>query len=287
MKDSTYAYAAGLMDAEGCFSIYKPKAEGKITSYQARIVLSSVELSLVKWLVETFGGFYTTHRPKKGRVWYQWNINSHKAATTFLSGILPHLRIKKKEAEVLEEFYSLHGQIDPPLRQYLMYTIRNLKNRECVTTDTLDGDVQDKTTHAYIAGIMDGEGCISAAFSKSGKPIYRIRMGNSYLPLVKFFVSLYGGWFSTTPAHDNTKEFYTWEITKQKQREVFLLRVLPYLRTKAEQGRIVLELVRHSKERNRELKKPLCDRIRLLNSPKIQPVLMGDHESAPAEMLTA
>lgn len=288
MKESTLAYAAGLMDAEGCFSIYKPKAnKGKATPYQARVVLSSVELSLVKWLVETFGGFYTSHRPKTGRVWYQWNINSHKAASTFLSGILPHLKIKKHEAEVLEEFYALHGQIDPERRQFLMDTIRALKNRECVTTDTLDGDVQNKLTHAYIAGIMDGEGCLSAAFSKSGKPIYRIRMGNNYLPLVKLFVSLYGGWFSTTAAHDNTKEFYTWEITKQDQRESFLLQVLPYLRTKEEQGKIILELVRNSKERDRERKKSLCDRIRLLNSPKIQSVLVGDHESAPAEMLTA
>ena len=107
MKEYTLAYAAGLMDAEGCFSIYKPKSSGKTTSYQARIVLSSIELSLIKWLVETFGGFYTTHRPNKGRVWYQWNINSHKAAAKFLSGILPYLRIKKSEAEVLEEFVSL------------------------------------------------------------------------------------------------------------------------------------------------------------------------------------
>jgi len=289
MKEHTLAYAAGLMDAEGCFSIYKPKptSDRTTTSYQARIVLSSVELSLIKWLVETFGGFYTTHRPKKGRVWYQWNINSHKAATKFLSGILSYLRIKKAEAEVLEEFYALHGQIDPERRQYLMDTIRSLKNRVCVTTDTLDGDINDKLTHAYVAGIMDGEGCISAAFSPTGKPIYRIRMGNNNFSLIKFFVSLYGGWFHTTLAHDNTKEFYTWELTKQKQREAFLLQVLPYLRTKNPQAEILLELVRHSKERNPELKKSLCDRIRLLNSPKIQSVLMGDHECAPVEILTA
>jgi hypothetical protein len=287
MKEFTLAYAAGLMDAEGCFSIYKPKENGKTTSYQARIVLSSVELALVKWLVETFGGFYTSHRPKKGRVWYQWNINSHKAASKFLSGILPYLKIKKSEAEVLEEFYAIHGQIDPLRRQYLMDTIRGLKNRVCVTTDTLDGDSNDKLTHAYVAGIMDGEGCISASFSPTGKPVYRIRMGNNYLPLIGLFVSLYGGWFHTSPAHDNTQEFYTWEITKQEQREKFLLQVLPYLRTKKEQGKILLELVRNSKDKNRPLKKSLCDRLRLLNSPKIQSVLTGDHESAPAEMLTA
>jgi hypothetical protein len=31
----------------------------------------------------------------------------------------------------------------------------------------------------------------------------------------------------------------------------------------------------------------LCDAIRLLNKPKIQSILMGDHECAPAEILTA
>jgi hypothetical protein len=288
MRERTKAYAAGLMDAEGCFSIYKPTPkDGKATPYQPRIVLSSVELSLVKWLVSTFGGFYTKHTPKKGRVWYQWNINGRSAAPQFLSYILPYLRIKKDEAFVLQEFYGLGDVQNPLKRGDLMDKIRGMKHRECVTTDTLDGIVEDKLTHAYVAGIVDGEGCISAAFAPGDKPMLRIRMGNNYAPLVQMFLRLYGGWFHTQAAKDNTKEFYTWELTGKENRERFLLQVLPYLRTKKPQAKIALELVRLPSSPNRVLRKKLCDAIRFLNAPKIQSILMGDHESAPAEMLTA
>lgn len=289
MRERTKAYAAGLMDAEGCFSIYKPKLreDGRSTPFQPRIVLSSVELPLIKWLVETFGGFFTKHVPKKGQVWYQWNINGKQTAPKFLSYILPHLRIKKEEALVLKEFYDLGISQNPSKRQELMDKIRGMKNRECVTTDTLDGCIEDKLTHAYIAGIMDGEGCISAAFTPDGKPMLRIRMGNNYAPLVRLFLSLYGGWFHTKEAEGNTKEFYTWELTGKENREKFLLRVLPYLKTKRPQAKVALELVRLPRTPNRKLRKKLCDVIRLLNTPKIQSVLVGDDESAPAEMLTA
>ena len=289
MRERTKAYAAGLMDAEGCFSIYKPKVKdgGRATPYQPRIVLSSVELSLVKWLVETFGGFYTKHLPTRGQIWYQWNINGRNAAPQFLSYILPYLRIKKEEALVLQEFYNLGDKQNPSKRQELMDKIRGMKNRECLTTDTLDGIVEDKLTHAYVAGIMDGEGCISAAFTPDDKPMLRIRMGNNYSPLIQFFLRLYGGWFHTQAGWGNTKEFYTWELTGKENRESFLLKVLPYLRTKRPQAKIALELVRLPRTPNRELRKKLCDAIRVLNDPKIQPVLIGNDESAPAEMLTA
>lgn len=288
MRDSTKAYVAGLMDAEGCFSIYKPKVKenGRATPYQPRIVLSSVDLLLIKWLVETFGGFFTKHVPKKGRVWYQWNINGTKTAPEFLSYILPYLRIKKSEALVLQEFYEIGDTQNPSKRQQLMDTIRGMKNRECVTTDTLDGEVEDKLTHAYIAGIMDGEGCISAAFTTAGKPILRIRMGNNYFPLIELFQKLYGGWYSTQAARGNTKEFYTWEITGHASREKFLLQTLPYLKTKRPQAKIALQLIRLPRTPNRGLRKKLCDAIRFLNTPKTQSVLMGDHECVPAEMLT-
>ena len=281
MKERTKAYVAGLMDAEGCFSIYKatPQPGGR-TPYQPRIVLATVEGQLAKWLVKTFGGFYTRHSPVRGDVWYQWNLNGKTAAPLFLSHVLPYLRIKKREAEVLRDFYALGSGPNPERRQELMTLIRAMKNRECLTTDTLDGHVEDKQTHAYLAGIVDGEGCISAAFAPSGKPMFRIRMGNNFLPLVKLFQHIYGGWYHTKPAHDSTEEFYTWEITTKEEKERFLLQTLPYLRVKREQAKVALELARLPSSPNRDLRTKLCNQIRLLNAPKIQSELVGDHESA-------
>lgn len=290
MRESTKAYVAGLMDAEGCFSIYRttPRADGSTrTQYQPRIVLSNVDLPVIKWLVASFGGFYTKHTPAKGKVWYQWNLNGKTSASTFLSLLMPYLRLKKQEALILQEFFGLGEGINPAKRQELMDKIRAAKIRECVTTDTLDGQDDDKRTHAYIAGIMDGEGCISASFAPTGKPMLRIRMGNGYFPLIQMFQRLYGGWFHTQHPKGNTREFYTWELTDKKSRESFLLQVLPYLRIKRNQAKLALEFTRIPKTAERIERAKICNEIREINRPKIQPELMGDHKSAPAEMQIA
>lgn len=283
MKDHTKAYVAGLMDAEGCFSIYKatPRS-GERTPYQPRIVLSSVDLPVVKWLVKTFGGFYTKHLPKKGRVWYQWNLNGTKSAMGFLSDTLPYLKIKKEEALVLQEFYSLGSVQNPETRQALMEKIRRMKNRECVTTDTLDGEISGNKIHAYLAGIVDGEGCVSAAYTPTGKSMVRIRVGNTFFPLISFLQATYGGWYHTQKSSGNTKEFYTWEISKKEEKERFLLSTLPYLKIKRQQAKAALLYVRLPATATRLDRRVLCEGIRNLNSPKIQSELGGNPKSIPA-----
>jgi hypothetical protein len=238
----------------------------------------------MKWLVETFGGFYTKHVPKVGRVWYQWNLNGAVAASSFLSFVLPYLGEKKHEAEILQEFYALGSQQNPSARQELMEKIRKAKHRGCVTTETLDRDVDDTVSHAYIAGTFDGEGCISPSVLSSGKSFMRIRMGNSYYPLVDLYLRTYGGWIHTRSETEKTREFYTWEITAREQKEKMLLSVMPYLRTKLEQAALALQYVRLPKTCGRELRHSLCQSVARLNNLKIQSELTGDRESAPAGM---
>lgn len=287
MKEFTKAYMAGLMDAEGCFSIYKValKPSGRLV-YQPRIVISSVDLPLIKWLVATFGGFYTSHVPKKGRVWYQWNRNGRKSATEFLSDIIPYLRVKKQEALILKKFYELKAYTCDE-SQGLMEGIRQLKDRECSTTETLDGSITDKLTHAYLAGIFDGEGCISVGIAPSGKPVLHTQVGNNYKPLIEFLIKIYGGWFDSIPARGNSKESHRWNVTTKELREKFLSQILPYLRIKKEQAKLALHYIQLPKEGSREERVRIGSLIKELNRPKIRPALTSDRECASAEMLTA
>jgi hypothetical protein len=287
MKERTKAYVAGLMDSDGCFGIYRSVTEERPTSnFQPRIVIASVNLQLVKWLVANFGGFYTTCRPDKGRTWYQWNRNGSTGAIKFLSDILPYLRVKKREAQTLKEFYELGSAQNLEKRQELMDRMKEEKERDCLTTDTLDGHVRDKQTHAYLAGIFDGEGCISSTILPNGKSRIRIRMGVTHKPLIDLYQRIYGGWFHTQAAKGNQQEFYTWEITKRDLKETMLLQCLPYLRVKREQAKLALLFVRLPYRGAREDRHFICNQISELNSPKIQSDLIGNYECAPERTLT-
>lgn len=288
MKEKTKAYVAGLMDSDGCFGIYQSVSPvGRRSNFQPRIVIASINLSLMKWLVANFGGFYTKHQPDIGRVWFQWNRNGSTGAIQFLSDIIPYLRVKKREALTLKEFYELGSDQNQSKRQELMERMKKDKRRDCLTTETLDGDVADKQTHAYLAGVFDGEGCISGTILPNGKSRVRIRMGVNHKPLIHLFQAIYGGWFYTRPASGNEQEFYTWEITKRDLKEKMLLQCLPYLRIKREQAKLALLFVRLPYRDARNDRHSICNQLSAINSPKIQSDLMSNHESAPEGILAA
>jgi len=285
MKEYTKAYTAGLMDAEGCIGIYEAhKTSGNIV-YELRVVIANINLPIIKWLVETFGGNYTKNTPEKGRVWYQWRMGISKGALKFLSNILPYLQIKKEEAEAVLYFYKVKNNSSKEILSKLVENIRLLKNRECSTTEMLDGSIDNKKTHAYLAGIFDGEGCVSVGIASTGKPVLHINVANNFTPLINLYLRIYGGWVQTNKAHGNTKESYRWWITRKELQEKFLLQILPYLKIKKEQAKLALNYVRLPKENIRVEKTKLAVKIKELNQLKIQPDLISDYESDPTEML--
>lgn len=92
------AYIAGFFDGEGCIGIYK---NGK-QSHHLRIQLvqnKSAKVTEAFILLQAhFGGSFKGHNSPNGRQRYNWQLNSDKAVA-FLQMILPHLIIKRQQAE--------------------------------------------------------------------------------------------------------------------------------------------------------------------------------------------
>jgi len=102
------------------------------------------------------------------------------------------------------------------------------------------------TDKAYIAGLVDGEGCITIAKRKNGnkrgKPWYyqpTIAIGNTDRRLLDFLIPLYGGWITKPKSKENNKQAYVWFISG-KDRKIFLKDIIPYLKAKREQAEILL-----------------------------------------------
>lgn len=158
------------------------------------------------------------------------------------------------------------------------------------------------TKWPYVAGLLDGEGCICLHERKPNNQsafFIQVVIYNTSLTLMKWLVGNFGGKFYVRTKEGSPlskKMQYVWHPSGKKNRESFLLGVIPYLVVKQEQAKIGLAFLRlgyGEQEKRRELTQKCC----LLNrgeesattntfdaseqsEVKIESELVGDYESA-------
>lgn len=99
------------------------------------------------------------------------------------------------------------------------------------------------TNHAYVAGLIDGEGCIHVEKTR-GTYRARLTIGMTEVAL-HLLQELKGEWGGTLyqlrPATDRWAAAWTWYASGPIAKAI-LLEVRPYLRLKAEQADLVIQL---------------------------------------------
>jgi hypothetical protein len=109
--DAPTAYWAGLFDGEGSVGINRKAIRGKQKrfSYQCEAKLTMCDEDIVYAFSAAFDGTFGVRYPKKANVSvaYTSGLGGRKCLA-FLTKILPHARVKKKEIEVAIEY--LHWQ---------------------------------------------------------------------------------------------------------------------------------------------------------------------------------
>lgn len=132
---------------------------------------------------------------------------------------------------------------------------------------------------SYIAGIIDGEGCISICSTNPSKETQTpshwclINVTNTDYRLISYLQSYFkAGSISTRKSKGNRKEAYSWVVNGSNAMRV-AEELLPYLLLKKEQAELLIELQKH-KNLKKYRKTPadvlnyrrdLESRIRLLN----------------------
>lgn len=158
-----------------------------------------------------------------------------------------------------------------------------------------------KAKFSYLAGILDGEGCITIGAGQKETCInYNaiVSVQNTSKKLIDWLQSKFGGQvYLSKKATEKTKPAWMWRLTQKKAIELLLLAVLPYLIIKQEQAKVLLSFVRLTPEANSELRAVYWQRLRILNargvsvttnmqdtSPevKIESELHGDMQSDPS-----
>ena len=94
------------------------------------------------------------------------------------------------------------------------------------------------TDLAYIAGYVDGEGCISA----SGNVTIRIEITNTYLSTIEWIQSLFGGkMYIEEHNNDNHRTRYRLFLYSNEA-NLMLNMIYPFLKEKSEQAELAMTL---------------------------------------------
>ena len=96
-KELLLAYAAGLIDGEGCIGLYHNSHNG---NYQLRITVEMVDKSGMEIISNLFKGKWYYKKAKKPRrarqIWMAFNRNAEDA----LQQLFPYLIVKRTQAEL-------------------------------------------------------------------------------------------------------------------------------------------------------------------------------------------
>ena len=283
MKDTRFAYVAGLIDADGSLYISKSVDKYGYAHYDPIVMIRSTHLPTVKWLIKIFGGTYDRSVWKKGcwKDYYRWKFSSDKHASRFLDKILPYLWLKRKSALVLREYYRLSGIQCKVRRDILYHRAVEANHSLSVTPNTSSLSLKRNLRQAYLAGMFDGEGSSYILRVKQRRCTgfyYRacVSLGSTCREIVQELQKVYGGFVRKRPPHNGVLWMYEWDVKDNYGKENFLLSILPYLRTKTEQSKIVLNFVRLNGQPLPEKRKSMWLTCSKLNGKKIETELHGD-----------
>lgn len=111
MSKLTSAYVAGIIDGEGYLGIQKQHRSTYQDGikYEACIKIGMTNKDLIVWFKNSFGG-NIHHRKFKDNCKdaYTWTIRCNKRIIPFLDKVIPYLRIKKRQAEILRKFFKTY-----------------------------------------------------------------------------------------------------------------------------------------------------------------------------------
>lgn len=129
--------------------------------------------------------------------------------------------------------------------------------------------MSDKARFSYLAGIIDGEGCLTIGAGRKQYCVnYNsiINVANTDIRLIKWLHENFGGkYYSIKKPTPRNKTPYVWRLLKQKEQERLLLAILPYLIIKRERAIILLEFVRLPRTADSSKRKELFDKLTALN----------------------
>jgi hypothetical protein len=251
------AYAAGILDGDGSFSLLLHRSVTKNTwrsFYHPCIQLSNAYKGMSEFLKEKFGGSLRIKKPQRDhhKVLYVWSLRSREGCKNLIDKILPYLKLKNDQAKLMLEFLTIDHFNQHEGEKYNL-KMKNL-NRDILFNP--DGfkqktliDSKDPVFWSYFSGIMDTEGSFSIKKEKPHSGSISVR----YNPLIQLTMvpaacinyireNYSVGSFCVPKANCTGKGYaYKMNLCGIKKCTNFINNILPYIRFKKKQATLILK----------------------------------------------
>ena len=273
MEKKAWPYVAGLLDAEGTIQIAVDKRPNGTVGMGLQITITNTDIRLMKWLISNFGGrFYRRNNQrgfssKESPDIYFWFILGKANQEAFLLGIIPYILVKKQEAVLALEFLRLTGwnkerrlQIAEDMKSAKIGDVENDRQTQL-------NKLAPKEQAAYAAGVFDGDGSIGQSVELTQKRFL----------LMRWFLMCFGGRFDQRSMNGG-KTYFRWRLSGKKNKELFLLRLIPYLVVKKHNANKLLISLRASSG------SATTDMLSVPKGMKTQSELIGDSKSDSIEI---
>jgi hypothetical protein len=253
-------YIAGAVDGEGHITIIKHNYK---EIYTINIGITNTNLSILKYIRITNKLGDIIKRLKRVENWkvtYAYVLR-HYEYKKFLTPILPYLKIKKRQAELVLQYISLRRGCSeyPPtneelkIRESIYEEIIPLNEKgqrylhEVEIFPKLKGNLKELTENncSYLAALVDGEGYlnIKTKINKNKSYSPEITITNTNIDLIHYIQMLtYSGYVCCSTSNSNWKNSYKWYLYYHQMKD-FLIKIKPYLKIKDQQCNLLLEFL--------------------------------------------
>src|ERR1700739_719589 len=243
-REEQLAYAAGLLDGDGCFHASR---NDYCNTFRYGITINLKYATPLLRLVGLFGGEV---RERKGKIHgFTWACLRRKNSLLHcLNGLIPYILVKRQQAELLREMTltfvnsrTKQGQ-EPDLhvverRFELAEKIKSLKGEILPLPDFQYAKLPWR---AYVAGLMDAESSIGVYRGLGRRYLVKVQIGMPEYPILERLQSEFGGFLIKKKTEFGT-EFFT--LAMERSSAVEICRVTSkYRLLKREQSAILIRL---------------------------------------------
>lgn len=262
------AYIAGILDGDGYISLMKSLTAQALPYYQAKVgVVQLWPGEALRLIGKSLGGtvFGPTHRDGQ-RPTVRWEIWNKRAAI-IICRLLPHLRVKLRQAQLLLEAQRIldthaAGERRQAKLENIRITIKKLnRGQEGDGENSVEGSSlkpigkprndrgSDATILPCLAGIMDSDGNFKIERKRRVKrmvnPFYRIAIRASQVhpsPAIEVFAERFGGNVRVRKSGGVGHRPLAYWSLYDASAEPAIAALLPYLVIKAPEARLLLRL---------------------------------------------
>lgn len=230
-------YLAGIFDSEGHVRIRKTMS-GKNYSYTYECKIEMTNFEIINLFAERYDlQIYEYNRPdSNNKTSYSIALNGKQLReTSFIKDLLPHLNEKYYQMDCVRRLISGENK-EMCYQNYMIYK------------KTFNHGLVNKPDFEYLAGIIDGDGCLSMFNSINKKTgsfnKYSVSLEQRYRALVEYMSVTFGGSnvYLKKAKSDKHKETYSWQITTKDAVEI-LNGIEPYLVEKKSKCNILINYI--------------------------------------------